>query len=164
MAYVRASDSIVVGRNSTTAGSAASAPPERGGLAEMLGEVDADALDQRGIGAGGGDALATLWAFGVEAPLEGHLNQVVRLPPALVGSDATGHCRALRELTPTLEGVAALGGGQAAVLLVAVPVEAMWLDAMRERALNELAELVRLMTWRERRRIRRQRRAPRCVC
>src|SRR5262249_1746946 len=86
------------------------------------------------IRAGSGDSLAERGSSRIQIALESHLDDVVCLPQPILRLDATGPRRLLRQRLTMLEGVAACGAGRRARLPVAVPVEAVRLDAMRESA------------------------------
>ena len=85
---------------------------------------------QSAFGAGLRQRCAEAGRGEIERLLERHLDQIVRLPPPLLRRDATGAGGLLSERDRLLEGIAALGCRAAAILLIAVPVEAMRLCAV----------------------------------
>ena len=98
-----------------------------------------DGRVKRFIGTGIRKAIAEGRLREVERTLEGDLDEIVRLPPALLLRDATGMRRLVGDGARMLEGVTPLLWG-ISVLLIAVPIEAARLAAMREHARDECTE------------------------
>src|SRR5258708_33504518 len=89
-----------------------------------IGQHAGDARAQGVIGADAGKALAEGGLCQVERALEGHLDDIVSLPPPVLQREATRPRRLVRDGAAMLKGVAALLR-DVPILLVAIPVEAM---------------------------------------